>query len=746
MYRYSLPAYALCLALVPGCGLLSLFFGGSQESGSADLKAFKSRQELADYFAEQINRRGGGFADGGGLSFTNGVVDLGAEALAEDVNGLPGPVPGRDDGGMGGDAADADSSESDFSQTTIQEEGVDEADVVKTDGSYLYIIHRSASGDGSGLLRIVDVTPAEELGQAGEVALEGAGREIYLYDGKVVALTETFGGYLTIPPPEPLVAPLEGVDPEMPVDDGGSTDGASRDSAGDEAIAPPDVVEDFDYERPSTIVTIIDAADAANPIVLSKTKFEGTTVSSRMIDGVLHLALANYQDYLYAVMPRISEPQVVLDNADVEVLLPDFARVDAEGEESGGDLISWRELYHPVDPDGFGMVTLVSLDVDNDASFTAVGVVAEPGHVYSSLNALYLTDTEYDFNAQTRETTDIYKFAYVGRSAEPRATGSVPGRVHNQYSMGEHEGYLRVATTIEGGFTQFFERTPPSNGVYVLGETADEPAAAVTSDEPATRGLSVIGKVEGLAVGEDIRSARFVGERGYLVTFERRDPLFTLDLSDPENPTVVGEWHGPGFSTFLVPMDEDHLLAVGQYVPDDGSFWGWGIQLTIFDVSDFSEPVEMDKVILGADGEASSEALYNPKAFTYFAERGLVALPATINQGFVFFDDVIGFAEDGVAADADPDAPVDAISPPVPEGFEGLVVFGVSVEDGFTELGRISTRYDDASGWWWNAFTRGVFIGDDVFAVTDRGVRGAAITDPDTMLYELRFDEDKPAP
>lgn len=727
MYRYLLPL--LVLSLIPGCGILSGLLGLTQETGSSELKAFQSQQELADYFTAQVNAGNDGVLDDGGdLFFAPGPGAIATDDTTSMVGDAPDAAPPRSDGTGASEGGDGDSSESEFSQTTVQEQGVDEADVVKTDGNYLYVIHSGAGAEGNGLLRIVDMTPPAELAQAGELPLEGYGREIYLHDGKVVALTEKYGGYISILPGGTGSAPTVSVDPGAPV----TSDTGGEDVAMDDGVAAPDGITTYDYERPSTTVTIIDASDRSNPTILSETTFEGTQVSSRMIDGVLHLVLADYPEHLYGALPAIGQTRAVLSETDVEVLLPDFTRVDSDGGTSNGDIVTWRELYHPIDADGFGLVTLVSLDVDNEAAFTAVGVVAEPGLIYSSLEALYLTDTEYDFDNRVRETTDIYKFAYVGRGAEPRATGSVPGRVLNQYSMGEYGGYLRVATTIEGSLTSFFERTPPRNAVFIMGETSGDPGEG-TGEEGTTGRLGVVGKIDDIAVGETIRSARFVGERGYLVTFRQIDPLFTLNLSDPENPFIVGSLKIPGFSTFLVPMDADHLLAVGQYIPDDSPFFGWGIQLTIFDVSDFANPVEMDKVILGADGDASSEALYNPKAFTYFAERGLVALPATINQGWGFFDEI------DVIEPVGDDEPIDFVAPPIPEGFEGLIVFSVSVDEGINELGRISTVFDETAGWW-SRFTRGVFIGDDVFAITDRGVRGAAVADPKTVLYELGFE------
>lgn len=730
MYR-CLPLLLL-VALIPGCGLLCDLFGPCEtETGSPELKAFESEKALADYFTQQITARNDRFADTGTLgradeAFLDFTTEDGAgepsggEGEAPIAQGPPSPVPT--------DGADTGVSDDDFSQTTVQEEGVDESDVVKTDGTYLYIIH---STYGESVLRIVRVSPPEQLALVKEVPLEGNGREIYLHDDKVVALTETGGGLyyfgeggIAI---EPIAAQVIDVTADVVADDDVGTD------AGE-----PGVVDEPMYQRPSTYVTVVDVSLRDSPAPLSKTRFEGSQYSSRMIDGVLHLVLANYQDYYYDVLPMLGQRELDLSSIDIETLLPNFEHVDADGGEASGNMVTWQEMYRPTDPDGFGVVSVVSVDVDNNAEFSAVGVVAEPGLIYSSLNALYLTDTEYDFTGNTRETTDIYKIAYADRAAQPVATGSVPGRVLNQYSVGEYGGYLRVATTVSGEFSWWEMRSEPYNNVYVLGQVGFA--------------LEEVGSIVNIAPGEEIMSARFIGDRGYLVTFEQIDPLFTLNLADPTNPVIVGELKVPGYSTFIVPIDADHLLTVGQHIPEDG-FFGWGVQLSIFDVSDLANPVRTDDVVLGEQGGASSEALYNPKAFTYFADRGLVALPVSIYEYSPFFD--IDFDDEGTITVTDdeavpdvsdeplPDDPVDGGEVIVPGGFDGLAVFSVSVEDGFSELGRISTRFEEA-GYYWASFTRGVFISEDVFAVTDRGVRGAPVSDMRSAPYELVFESTTP--
>ncbi len=742
MYRY-LPLF-VAVALIPGCGVWCEWFGlCDRETGSPELKAFESEKELADYFSQQITSRNDRFdeiglvgrSDQAAGDFTSG------DAAADGTNGAldapTGPAPGEPGGAEGGDAG---LSDEDFSQTTIQEKGVDEADVVKTDGTYLYIID-SAYPDS--VLRIVRASPPEQLALLSEVSLEGNGREIYLYGDKVVALTQTGGGFYILGGGGIAVDTMD--EPDVSTGSDMATEEVEAD------VVEPGSVGEMRYERPRTIVTVIDVTSRDEPVILSQTGFDGIPSSSRMIDGVLHLVLANYQDYYYDVLPMLGQPELEVSTIDVQAILPGFERVDADGAEQTGNTVTWQELYRPTDPDGFGLVTVVSLDVDNDAEFTAVGVVAEPGLIYSSLNALYLTDTEWDFLGNNRETTDIYKFAYVDRGAMATATGSVPGRVLNQYSMGEYAGHLRIATTVGPTFSLLGGRSQPHNNVYVLGQTGTT--------------LQEVGSIVNIAPGETIQSARFIGERGYLVTFEQIDPLFTLDLRDPTDPQIAGELKVPGFSTFIVPMGDDHLLTVGQYIPEDGPFFGWGVQLSIFDVSDFTDPkLAAPSVVLGEQGGASSEALYNPKAFTYFAERGLVALPVSMYNDIFFLDfeiddvpgtgvgvvDVVAPVEsdtkDPAQTDTDvapepdePAEPIDDAMPFTPEEFEGLVVFSVSAEDGFTELGWISTRFEEA-GYYWASFTRGVFIGDNVFAVTDHGVRGGLVNDLTSISYELLFE------
>ncbi len=751
-------AFALlaCVAF-PGCNvILGLIGRDVGETGSPELKPFASEAELLDYFKSQIQQRNDSFAvfdrgavDNDGAQAPTAEGGNGGSADSADAGALPSPAPGDASLTSGGDDG--------FSGTTTQERGVDEADVVKTDGDRLYVI---SMFNNDSVLRIVDIGPGGQSQLLSETTLKGYGRDLYLHDGKVVALTSG-GGYAY-----PLFLEGGGV-ADVVAADAVAEDDSDNAVSSDIAILPP--IGEFVYERPHTLVTVVDVSAGSSTQVLSTTKIDGSVASSRMIDGLLHLVMANYQDYYYDVLPRLGAPSLDLSPVDAASLLPKYTQTHANGAETSGTVVTWENLYRPTDPDGFGVVTVISLDVDDDAGFSALGVVAEPGLIYSSLDALYLTDTNYDWQGNSRTTTDIYKFAYQGRSAIASATGTVPGRILNQYSMGEHNGNLRVASTIDATFS--FDGlgvgtvSESQNAVYVLGQSGNS--------------LGILGRVENIAPGETIQSARFIGDKGYVVTFRQIDPFFTMDMSDPTSPRVVGELKVPGFSTFLTPIDENHILAVGQYIPPDDSFGNWGVQLSIFDVTDFANPTQMSNVVLGAEANTSaySEALWDPKALTYYAEEGVVALPLSIYEYVYFEGDGVAVSEPGtiLVTDAgggsdgsigavtstDPDvAQIDADAPPPdgevqegavldapaePQGFEGVVVFRVSTTEGLTELGRVSTRFAEAD-YWGASFTRGVFVGQDLFAVTDLGVKAASMSDlaaeSSQLFFGLPYDYD----
>lgn len=730
---------------IAGCNIFIEPDGG--ETNKSELKAFSSEAELVAYMRGQITQRNGMLSEIGRDEDSAGAP---GEGLNEDSGGGPSPSPAPTDPNF---SAGAD-GDVDHSGTTTQEEGVEESDVVKNDGRYLYVI---SGKNQDSVLRIVSLGANGETQLVSETSLQGYGRDLYLHGNSIVALTAG-GGYLY-----PIF--FDAVSGEESA--GAETVDAEPISADIGIVAP----DDFVFERPNTRTTVVDVSNPASPRILSSTKIDGSVSSSRMVNGVMHLVLANYQDYYYDVIPRLGVPGLDVSNIDAETMLPKYTRTNADGTTESGNVVTWENMYRPADPDGFGVVTVVDVDIDADARFVATGVVAEPGLIYSSTEALYLTDTNYDWEGRNRTTTDIYKFKFEGRGATPVAFGTVSGRILNQYSMSEHNNNLRVATTIDP--TWFFDEntgtggqvSQSSNNVYVLSQ--------------ADAALNVVGRIENIAPGETIQSARFLGDRGYVVTFLQVDPLFTVDLADPANPKLIGQLKVPGFSTFLTPIDANHMLAVGQYVPPPETPGNWGVQLSIFDVTDFANPSLKSNIILGADANISaySEALWDPKALTYYPEQGVVALPMTIYQwdfwggGGVIEGELVDVDADDVgtgggstgsggstdgSTGVDSSSPDDVTDPAVdpapqrPQGFEGLYVFRVSTETGLTELGQVSTQFDETN-FWGASFTRGVFVGDDLFAVTDLGVHSASLSDLATVQSELFFGypydvDDSPKP
>jgi len=584
------------------------------EESVAGLIQFGSADELQRYFLDQgqMARRchGGGAMDG------IGQFMLMPGAAAPEATG------GRQDG-----------SEP-FSDTNLQEAGVDEADVVKTDGVHFFIAAK-------GQLRIVKARPPEDLAVVGQVEVPGQVEAMYLYDGKAVVLSSVSGV-----PGEQLAFAADG----------------------------------------QTAVTVFDVSDVTEPTIVKSMVFDGWLNTSRRIEGRLRVILTMYAYDVAPQDPDTWRPRQYIGDGG--------GRFEAMGQ--------YDDFYHPVTPDGVGITSIVSVDLDDlGADPQSVSVLGDAEVVYASREALYLTDSKYGYGSTPRQTTVFHKFDITGDQVVYVGSGSVTGRVLNSFSLGEHEGYLRVATTVGwmGGEGANTLRTQ----VHVLGESGSS--------------LVQVGMLDGLAPGEDLYAARFVGDRGFLITFVKVDPLFVLDLSNPGEPRVEGELKVPGYGEYIHPMDENHLITLGKDADLDGEMvWYQGVQLCLFDVSDPNDPQLLDRVVLGTRG-TESEALNDHHAFNYFADQDALAVPICLSEG-------------------GPGGPI--LGEPT---FRGLYVYRVTPADGFELLGRIATQ-DKAPvycGWWSNGqdWTRSVFVDSDVYAVTSEVVRAAPLADVSSVPWSL---------
>ncbi len=303
----------------------------------------------------------------------------------------------------------------------------------------------------------------------------------------------------------------------------------------------------------------------------------------------------------------------------------------------------------------------------------------------------------YDYEASI-ETTHIVRIKIQGSTITSEASGKVPGRVLNQFSMDEYGDYFRIATTISGfSGDVILGQTTQSNNVYVL-----------------NMNLTIVGRLENLAPGESIYSARFMGSRCYLVTFKKVDPLFVIGLDDPTAPEVLGKLKIPGFSDYLHPYSENLLIGIGKETVDaeEGDFaWYQGIKIALFDVSDVANPRQIASYIIGDRG-TDSPVLYDHKAFLFDKDRNLLAIPillAEINENQY---------PDGV--------------PPNAYGefvWQGLYVFTIT-ENSISLRGRI-THMDNnedlqKSGYYFDSVysvKRSLFIENMLYSISDMKVK-----------------------
>jgi inhibitor of cysteine peptidase len=581
---------------------------------------------------------------------------------------------GAGDGGTG-DAAPgapvADESKG-YTDTNLQEAGVDEADVVKTDGEFLYVAGSYASDHPD---RVSVVRAASPMLPISTISVKGTVTDMYLYEHLLVILYRPLN--------------YEGNDWVQT----GVTDMAF--------IGIP-------YWIPiqsKTGIAIFDVTDPAAPAEQKTIEMDGYLVSSRRIANKLHVV----QQYL----PNLPPPYLLEDDIDdmtLEELIPFYADVTNTNEPGERvQLVQPDDFFHPDIDGGGSIVSLVTMDLDDlDQPLSSTGVVADASIVYASTRALYFTSTYWNYLATDSDgpvqQTVIYKFDLTGEQVRGVGFVGVTGRALNQFSLGEHEDVLRIATTT--GWSGGFEPTA-KNHVFCVGMQEGK--------------LTIIGQLKDLAPGEEIYAARFMGTRGYLVTFVTIDPLFTLDLSDPTEPKVAGELKVPGFSEYIHPYGENHLITIGKDALEvDGNAWYQGVQLSIFDISNFSEPQLLHTAKIGDRG-TTSEALHSHKAFTFWEENGLLAIPIDL------------YEHESLPTDY-----------PWQWGtltYKGLYVYRVGIEGGFEFLGRIATLSDLEQYWVaYGNYTRGIFMDDRVYAVTPDAVRSARVADIDGSLESLLLD------
>lgn len=540
------------------------------------------------------------------------------------------------------DAGDDTAGGGDFTGTNVQEVGIDEPDIVKTDGERILAIANNR-------LTYVDVSGAEPVVR-GQLDLAGGwAGEMFFRGDRAFVLTS--GGFWDEPfLREPAVE--EAVDAEADFADG---------------TIPGGPVEPG-WFGPVAAITEIDMSDPANMSVVSTLRIQGEYLSARAIGDHVRLAVASHPSELPWVYPqrpsgeeRARETnQKMVAEAPIEAWLPSYEIETANGRDRG-QLLACDQVHRPSEFSGLETLSVIDLDLAGGlgasaAAPNATAVLAGGRTVYSSLDRFYVATTQWAApeivdTAQWSEEyeTQVHAFAIApGERTDYVASGSVRGTLLNQFSLDEHEGYLRILTT--EGDPWSGNQDQSETGLVVLEEQGDQ--------------LVEVGRVGGLGRGEQLFSARLMGDIGFAVTFRQIDPFYVLDLSDPTNPRVTGELKIPGVSTYLHRVGEHHVLGVGQDATEDGRTTG--LKLSLFDVSDVTNPQEVSVWSLP---DSYSPAEYDHRAFQMSGSTAIVPVEHWTEgwMGAIVFDVGSAIAEvgrvDHVIARADPTSdcrPLDA--------------------------------------------------------------------------------------
>ena len=600
----------------------------------------------------------------------------------------------------------------DFSGTNNQEGGVDEADVVKTDGYYIYFLNGKK-------LEIMGVPEFGELVYQSNTTIEGNPHSMLLDGDRLVVISSVSSW--NIPASNPLYQAME-----------------------------------WDEEYSSwrtyslTKFSVFDISDRSDIELERELFIEGSYITAREVDGTIRtvtnawmetMGLSSWLDlpegywsldYDSPLRLQIREEvayQTMLENEEViaDMTLSDLVpRIyERQGDSVLTHSITNDDCASFVAPqDGFSrsINSIFSFDITAaDFDFEADHIIGNYPLVYSSADALILAEKSWDswwfWNSDdSDEATNIHMFDISDPgTTEYIASGRVDGTIQDQFSLSEYQGVIRVAST-EGQWGRWWldNPEPMTSNVVTLQPTTD--ATGHTT-------LEQIGIVEGIAPNETIWSARFVEDRAYIVTFENMDPLWTIDLSDPTNPVIMGELKIPGVSTYIHPISENTLLTIGMGPADletgEGLDWS-NVRLSLFDVSDFTNPLETTTLTISPVEDennpcwswSNSEATYEHKAFQYWAPKSMLAVPMnTYTSGYYDYE-TRTYTE----------CPREWVSK--------LMITNVT-DTSLTLYGEVDhSEFYDSEEYWWNSYNirRSIFMGNYIYAISANGITATNLT------------------
>ncbi len=676
----------------------------------APINQFGSREEFGDYLLNRALARYEGLFGQPEWWHRGPVYFRGGEFLAQ---------------------ADAPAAVPDHSETNVQVDGVDEGDVIENDGQNLFVLN------GNDLV-ILQAYPAGEMRELSRVHFEGYAIAEYLDGNRLTVISQeySYGRGAEIFEPRTL---MDATLPSLVA----QTSEVEATSEEDEVRGIGIMASRFAApSSTTTVVSTFDVTDRSRPTLEKQTRLDGNYVDSRAFNGQVHaitshdLSLPAPQTdgtttidvpvYFYDtptilmdVIPTESvsiqscDAMPVVDPSDrfaaetqqievpvyesresyiarvreqldslIDKALPHYQSLTSSGFATSGVISEMSAIARVIDSESDSLLSVVSIDTrgGQPGLISSSSVVTDwTNGIHANRDHLYVFSPIYnDGGTQTR----VVQFAWAngGREIQLLASGVVEGTLLNQFSADEHDGRLRIATTTShydadaGVFTQ-------ANNLTVL--------------ENINGTLTEVGAVNGFANGEQIYSARYDGDRAFVVTFRQVDPLFVFDLSDPTAPVIRGELKVPGTSSYLQLIDENHLLAIGR------SFETQSTKVSLYDISDPTNPFEVDEDILPQ--WTWSQAEWDAKAIGWFASSNTLAIPTS------GYDESFGYHNE-------------------------LVVFHIDVtQSGESAIQETGSVEDDGY------IVRSAFIGEVLYAISSNSVIATNINSPDDILGQVDF-------
>ena len=692
---------------------LSEFFEGTQE-----LKKFSSQEDVQRFIMalatsntkEYSTDRWFSAAKDFQMRDADGLrANTGSISLDRTVFPVPMQEPEPSHSGVDNFALQSgESLTSEYSTTNVQVKGVDEPDFLKTDGKYVYLVSENR-------LTIVDAYPANNAKIIFKTALDIESQNLqnmFLNDDKLVVFYY----------------------------------GTSQE----------EVISEFDFKprsihRQTTHAEIIDISDKQDPKIVRDYEIDGSFHNARMIGNYVYLITTSGIDYRHPVIPMITEdsgftmiPDVYyFDNFDRNYNFNTITAIDIFGDTvnsetflmggTGTIYVSEDSLYLTYHQDlshGYfdsmkrdrffdvivpllpEQVQLQIHEIQNDSSINwhdkwiiVSGILQDTYNKMDKNNRQKLfsiiNEKLYEHDNKIQEEsrkTIIHKISLDEENLEYSAKGSVPGNLLNQFSMDEYDGKFRIATTNE--YYSHDKGNVRYNAVYILDEN-----------------LKTVGSLDKIAPDESIFSARFMGDRLYLVTFERIDPFFVIDLSE-NTPKILGKLKIPGFSNYLHPYDEDHVIGIGRdTVEKDNRVRQLGIKLALFDVSDVSNPIVVDEVVIGTQ-RTDSMALDDHRAFLFDKNKDVLSIPIHGRADALDEDDISRNHQ-----------------------WYGFYVYGLDATDGFDFKGRIQHSVGDNSWPYSHTSPRSFYIEDVLYTVSDFYLKMNDLQDIDNEINSIKLDE-----